>query len=506
MTLDEKKISFLSGFMPPLLQVAHSLEGLYSERVAHIISAKPSTSQLKLVTPPLPHTPMAVVQQQYDTLMRWVNDTAASINPHVTVRGIVPLDYLPIAEPAAAVESLSDGKLLSCAVFSLIINSDAIKLVPIAPVELEPSAVVQPDQVADDETAPASAEPIADVAVAEVERESNADAANPIPETEEDSPAQGDEGIVAEQAPVPTVEPVREAPVQPIKYDIDESTSDGNKAVEILINLLNDLNNNRASPHDLITLSMKAAGYFLNIPIADLEENLSLDSITCILYRISHLRMFTASLHGFELTLLPEDIKMVNELQYMAQCSKNKLVSVISDIEKIAELRRETAVVPEVECEIGSELGSSPAGDADLKGGEDIDTTAETRNVVEVVIDEPSESPALQCTDSGIKECTSPVEGSEGRHDAVEEEEISVVDPMTQLHLVIERIVCSESAEQVTSDFMVHLDNMLVGLRKIFTLVDARRKAMDEASVQSVYATANNHGFVTQKTFNYLQF
>ena len=192
----------------------------------------------------------------------------------------------------------------------------------------------------------------------------------------------------------------------------------------------------------------------------------------------------------------------------------------MSDIEKIAELYRQTVIVQAV-CDIDDEndqLEPSPASEGGLKHDND---AVEAENVVdppdEVVLVEPEqpaqEEPSLHLSEQearGSKDCDNPAENDEAVHDigAEEEEggEITVVDHMAELHQVIEKIVSSNSAKQITSDFMDHLDNVLVGLRKMYLIVDERRAEMDESSIVSVYSQATNHGFIAQKTLNYLQF
>lgn len=473
--------------MAPLLQISSALNELYQGHSEKIGRMKPTTSYLKLISPPKP-LKTTLSSHHYDLLMKWVNNTAFSISPNVAVRGIIPEHYLPMAPPAESVESLSDGKLFSCAVAALILNSDAMHFVEIPSVRPSETAWLGLDVVAETDTV-----------IKPEELSVGAHA------PEEESTVNLEEEAIASS-------PVTAAP---ILYDVDESTPERAAIVTAYLKFLSDINNNRASPHDLITLSMAAAGNFLQIPADDLEESLSLDSITCILYRISYLRMFTASIHGYDVTMLPEDLSALAKLREVAVASKIKQEAVVSEIEKIAVFYRDATASTSVGVDVASDR---IALSEDFEHGAVLQITESKNDNYKIELDNEGIGNIGEVQGdtllglSSLTDFVSPVDinvektREEYQSENVIDELAVRSDPVELLHQQIADIVNMEAPERLTADFMVHLNVALDGLKTMLSLVDARKSVLDQQALTTIYTQAANHGFIAQKTFNYLQF
>ena len=470
--LDEKKIVFLTGFFEPLLAVTVAVEDIYVEHTEKLQDIKPVSKQIKLLAPP--STENITSSKHYDILMQWINvvSSESHFRQNATVRGQLPEHFLPRVPPATSVESLIDGKLFSCAVVSLIFNSDAMKFVPILP-ETEEKFVEGQDT--------------ASVECSETFVESKA------------VDGSDHEGTAVESWS------------EKINYDVDESTPEAKAKVDEFVKLLSNINENRASPHDFISLSMAAAGYFLQIPIDDLEENLSLDSITCILYRVSYLRMFTLPVNEFKLALLPEELEMLREYQESTDSTRNKHLSALPHIQKIATLRGELAVTakaPEDDFETPAENDSHNCGSEEFPES----SPSEVKDVENPLSVESVEDSSLKegGSISDKYQAEAQTDADEDVPEAMEglSEEGTTIPKASihHLHDVLSEIANSKDKENIVADFMDHLSNILVKLKTLKRAIDERRSYLDRNAVVDVYDKASNHGFVAQKTLNYLQF
>jgi hypothetical protein len=328
----------------------------------------------------------------------------------------------------------------------------------------------------------------------------------------------------------------------PIMYGVDESTPEAAAAVDVLVRLLSDVSENRASAHDLISLSMAAAGYFLRLPVADLEENLSLDSITCILYRVSYLRMFTAYTHGCQLTLLPGEVVKLAELQAAAAASKARQDAALPGLQNIARLHWQMHHPPAVRVRVAAAEhrpipGPESADDMDVasvcaaEGESDARDEEEGAAGVDVTPEYPDDdakanagNTAIASTEPAVE--PSPAAGSgsgsaaepppaEGEADGsvAEAEEEGEAEPVPTpaeslqlLQQAVADMVASGRAEETAAHFMDHFLVMLGGLRDMRGILDGRRAEVEENTLLQSYHTASNHAFIAQKTLNYLQF
>ncbi len=496
---DRNKILFLSGFMDPILAISDRVNKFYDTKMNEFNRLPMQDSASMFVS----RAPSSSPQQE--RLLAWINDVSSDRNVNRRHPGVS--DFLPFHFEAAAADELMSGVHFCRVVAALIANSDVFAYEEPSLPDLEEfysSEELNLGAESKDDKEPSSAE------LLDKDEAGTAPVGDSINAAESDLSRGIDLDPIAAIPPEPNnakiLDPSNGNAVRELNKSQSKEISTGDTTLEdsatkgqgkaaAFTQYLKDINNHRASPADLISLSMKAAGEFLNCNFEDFHESLQDGSVTTLLYRFSHLKMFSENINGIRTTVSIDDIKALRVAQRDVNLHKDDFSEKLKSIRRIS--------LYHSWCTYGVPQNVSAVSNVETN---DIDTSEATQDESAVNIAESGETPAATVVSEVKLEDPIQIDSSEVAQPP-EGLDISVpdIDPRALLDAEIERILRIEDHTQ-TPQALMHVDRMLRGIEDFMCRLNEIRQRSDDLYFDDAFEKARFHSIITEKAVNFLKF